>query len=112
MIQAKEEWDVMTLDIPSIFIQTTMLIDVEWTIIKKRSVLVDILVEIASKVHKDFVICDRKKNNILYVNILKPLCGMMKVGILYYKKFTKDITEIKYALNPYEPCVVNKIVNN
>ena len=70
------------------------------------------LVEIVSKVYKDFVTYNGEKSKILYISILKPLCGMMKVAILYYKQFIKDITKIDYAINPYEPCIANKIVNN
>ena len=79
---------------------------------KIRGVLVDILVEIAPEVCRDFLTYDGKNNKILYVSMLKPLCGMMKAAILYYKQFAKDITEIDYALNPYEPCVANKMVDN
>ena len=79
---------------------------------KIRGVLVDMLVKIAPEVYKDFVNYNREKSKILYISMLKPLCGMMKVAILYYKQFIKDITKIDYAINPYEPCVANKIVNN
>ena len=108
VIEAKEERDIITLDIPNAFIQTAMLTDIERTIIKIRGILVGILVKIAPQVYRDFVTCDRKKN----VSMLKPLCSMIKVAILYYKQFVKDIIEIDFTLNLYEPCVTNKMVNN
>ena len=89
-----------------------MLTDVQRTIMKIQGVLVDMLVEIAPEVYKDFVNYNREKSKILYISMLKPLCGMMKVAILYYKQFIKDITKIDYAINPYESCIVNKMVNN
>ena len=35
---------------------------------------------------------------------------MLQSSLLYYKKFVKDIEEIGFELNPYDPCVANKMV--
>ena len=43
--------------------------------------------------------------------MLKALYGMIKVSILYYKKFRTDIESIGYLVNPYDACVANKIIN-
>ena len=42
--------------------------------------------------------------------MLKALYGMILSSMLYYKKFHKDLESIGYKVNPYEPCVVNKII--
>ena len=36
---------------------------------------------------------------------------MMQSSLLYYKKFRKDIESIGFKINPYDPCVANRIVN-
>ena len=48
---------------------------------------------------------------LVYVIMLKALYGMILSSMLYYKKFHKDLELIGYKVNPYEPCVVNKIIN-
>jgi hypothetical protein len=35
---------------------------------------------------------------------------MMVASLLYYHKFTKSLTEIGFEINPYDPCVVNKMM--
>ena len=36
---------------------------------------------------------------------------MLQSGLLYYQKFQKDIEEYGFKVNPYDPCVANKMVN-
>ena len=52
-----------------------------------------------------------ENKKILYVKMLKALYGMLKSSLLYYKKFRKDIEEIGFEVNPYDPCVANRMVN-
>jgi hypothetical protein len=35
----------------------------------------------------------------------------MVASLLYYCKFTKSLTSVGFKINPYDPCVANKIVN-
>ena len=42
--------------------------------------------------------------------MLKALYGMILLSMLYNKKFHKDLESIGYKVNPYEPCVENKII--
>ena len=102
----------MTADIPNAFVQTD--IDPkekgDRIIMKIRGALVDMLVDISPEVYKGFV---SKENGtkVLYVEMLKALYGMLQSSLLYYKKFRKDIESIGFVINPYDPCVANRIVN-
>ena len=69
------------------------------------------LCEIASEFYEDFVAHDNDNNKISYTSILKLLCGMLKASILHYQKFIGGTSEIRYELNYYDSCVVNKIIN-
>ena len=42
---------------------------------------------------------------------LNALYGIMKAALLFYIKFVKNIKSIEFELNPYDPCVANKIVD-
>ena len=37
--------------------------------------------------------------------------SMLQSSLLYYKKFRNDIKSIGFEVNPYDPCVANRIVN-
>ena len=36
---------------------------------------------------------------------------MMRSALLFYMKFVKDLEGDGYIINPYDPCLTNKIVN-
>ena len=111
VIEAKQQRDIMTLDIPNAFVQTSIPPGEEKVIKKIRGVLVDILCELAPEVYKDYVVRERK-NKLLYVEMLKALYGMLVASLLYYKKFPEDIATIGFEVNPYDVCVANRIVHD
>ena len=112
VVDAKQKRDVMILDIPNAFVQTTIPQGEkdERIIMKIRGVLVDMLVEMSPEIYEEYVVYEKGKK-VLYVQLLKALYGMMKASVLYYKKFRKDIEEIGYEVNPYDICIANKMVN-
>ncbi len=68
------------------------------------------LLEIAPKVYKGYSTYEGKMK-VLYIKMLKAIYGMLQSSLLYYKKFHKDIESIGFEVNPYDPCVANRIVN-
>ena len=52
-----------------------------------------------------------KRQKVLYVHILRAIYGMLMSGLLFYKKFRKAIEGKGYEVNPYDPCVANKMIN-
>ncbi|KAG7350725.1 reverse transcriptase RNA-dependent DNA polymerase [Nitzschia inconspicua] len=111
-IDAKQKRDVMTSDIPNAFVQT----DVdkhkigERIVMKIKGPMVDMLIEMAPEIYSDYVI-EENGRKVLYVMILKALYGMLQSSLLYYNKFRKDIESIGFEVNPFDPCVANRIVN-
>ena len=112
VLDAQQQRDVMTLDVPNAFVQTTVPQEEndEKIIMKIRGALVNLLVEISPETYKDYLI-QEGKGKVLYVRMLKALYGMMKASVLYYKKFRSDIESIGYEVNPYDPCVANKEID-
>jgi hypothetical protein len=80
-------------------------------IIKIHGVLVDILVQIAPDVYKSYITTDKKGTEQLLVQCQNALYGTMVASLLYYRKFTKSLTSVGFKINPYDPCVANKIVD-
>ena len=73
VIEAKEECDFMTLDMPNAFLQKIMPTDSERTIMKIRVMLVEMLIEISPEACKDYVAYDGNNDQMLYVSMLKLL---------------------------------------
>jgi hypothetical protein len=110
IIDAEEERDVAVIDIPNAFIQTRIEDEKDMVFIKLRGVLVDILEEIAPEVYKAYVTKDKKGVKQLIVQCQNALYGTMVASLLYYRKFVKSLTDIDFEINPYDPCVANKLV--
>ncbi len=112
IIDANENRDVMTADIPNAFIQAKIpdtKDGEERVLMKITGVLVDLLVEQAPEIYRDYVVYENGKK-VLYVQVLKALYGMLVAALLWYKRFRQDLEDQGYKFNPYEPCVANKLI--
>ena len=111
VIEAEEERDVATCDIPNAFIQTQVEEkdqDGNRTIMKIRGILVDVLCEM-DPVYGEHVIIENKQK-VLYVHITKAIYGLLASAMLFYRRFTQDLIGYGFTINPYDPCVANKQV--
>jgi hypothetical protein len=111
IVDAEEGRDVAVIDIPNAFVQTRVEDEKDMAFIKIRGVLVDILVEIAPDVYRSYVTKDKKGVAQLLVQCQNTLYGTMVASLLYYRKFAKSLTDIGFVINPYDPCVANKIID-
>jgi hypothetical protein len=41
----------------------------------------------------------------------KALYGMMKSTLLFYRKLVAELHDMGFKINPYDPCIANKMVN-
>jgi len=110
IIDAEEDRDVAIIDIPNAFVQTRVEDEKDMAFIKLRGVLVDILVGIAPDVYGPYVTEDKKGVKQLLVQCQNALYGTMVASLLYYRKFVKSLTDVGFELNPYDPCVANKMI--
>lgn len=69
------------------------------------------MVQVAPEIYSKYIIYNNKGETMLYVRLLKALYGIIRAAILFYEKFLNDIEGISFEVNPYDPCVANKIVN-
>ena len=111
IVDAQENRDVTVIDIPNAFIQTRVEDEADMAIIKIRGILVNILVEIAPNVYKDYVYYNKKGVKQLLVQCQNAIYRMMVASLLYYWKFMKSLRSIRFEINPYDPCVANKMVD-
>ena len=108
VIEAKEGRDVAVLDIPNAFVQTDM--EGEQVLMKMKGDLAELMVTTAPQLYRKYLITE-KGQPVLYVKLLKALYGCLKSALLFYKKLVKDLINEGFEINPYDPCVANKIIN-
>ncbi len=112
VIDAHEERDVMTCDIPNAFIQALMpkVKDGDETVMMKiTGVLVDMLVKLNPELYGRYVVYERnRRNKVLYVQVMRAIYGMLEAAILWYKKFRGELEQKGFKFNPYDPCVANR----
>ena len=47
----------------------------------------------------------------MYARLSKALYGMLRDALLFYKRLRSDLENMGFKINPYDPCVANKMVN-
>jgi hypothetical protein len=110
-VEAKENRDVMSADLPHAFIQTDMDYNgTERMMMKIRGPLVDMLIALDSELYSEYVVYEREEK-VIYVILLKALYGTLVAALLFYKKLKKDLESIGFKINPYDSCVANRVVN-
>jgi hypothetical protein len=103
IINAEEERDVATVDIPNAFIQTRVEKKEECCIIKLHGILVDMLEEIAPGVYTPYVRVDRKGVKVLILECWNAVYGTMMASLLFYRKFRNSLHSIGFETNLYDP---------
>ena len=75
-----------------------------------RGKLAEIMVHIASQIYRSYVKMDKKGTPILYVILKKALYGLLRSSLLFYRKICGELEAYGFKINPYDPCVGNKMV--
>ena len=111
IVDAEEERDVAVADIPNALIQTQVEKEKDVVFVNIHGVLVDILVEIAPDVYKSYAKKDKRGVKQLLVQCQSALYGTMLASLLYHRKFVKSLMDIDFEINPYDPCIANKMID-
>lgn len=107
VIDALEGRDVAVVDIPGAFMQADMdeLVHVRFT-----GLMVDKLLEIDYEMYAPYIVYEGKVK-CLYVELLKALYGTLRAARLFWEKLSSKLKEWGFITNPYDSCVVNKMIN-
>ena len=74
-----------------------------------RVKLYELMVKNAPEVYRKYVVIEKGKM-VLYVQLLKALYGCLRSALLFYRKPLDELEYRGFILNPYDPCVVNKMI--
>ena len=70
-----------------------------------------VLVKInGNETFKNYVSIEKGKKS-LYLQLTKALYGCMQSALLWYETFKDCLEEMGFKLNPYDPCVANKVID-
>ena len=107
-IDAKEDRDVATCDLPGCFLQTPM----EGRIILRiDGEGAKMLVELDPTTWKKHLQIIRGRP-VIFVLCDKAIYGTVKAALLSYRKLTGHLTDWGFEMNPYDPCCWNKMIKN
>ena len=96
------------MDLPGAFLHAD---NDDLVIMKMTGKLAELMAKTDPHLYRPFVINDSKGQPILYVRLQKALYGLLKSALLFYQKLVADLTSLGFTINPYDPCVANKIVS-
>jgi hypothetical protein len=74
-------------------------------------ILAELMVKVAPSLYRKFITNNTKGKPALHVQLEKAVYGMMKSALLFYRKLVADLPSIGFEINPYDPCVANKMIN-
>ncbi len=106
-IVVKENREVVTINIPGAFLHAD---NEDYVIMKMVGTLVELMVKTNPKMYRQYVVLE-KGRSVLYLQLQKGLYGMMKSALLFYRKLVSELKEMGFEINPYDPCIANKMVN-
>jgi len=79
---------------------------------KIRGPLVDMLLEqLAPKIYSKFGVY-KGKSNVLQIRVLMAIYEILLSTLLFYRKLRKDLEQIGFEANPYDPCVANRMISS
>eukprot|EP00956_Cyclotella_meneghiniana_P026461 scaffold57247_cov37-Cyclotella_meneghiniana.AAC.7 len=107
-IDAHEGRVVVTCDIPGAFLHADLDEEVYMLL---RGQLADLMVKVDPELYGPYVTKSKKGESLLYVKMKKAMYGLLRSALLFYLRLVKDLNEYGFELNPYDPCVANKIVD-
>ncbi len=110
LVDVQEIHDITIVDIPNAFIQTVMENNEDKVIMRIRGHMVDVLVKVAPRVYGPYVLSNKQGRKQLLVQCLNAIYRTMVASLLYFCKFTRSLKNQGYVMNPYNPCVWNKMI--
>jgi hypothetical protein len=109
-INAQEQRDVATIDIPGAFLNT---FNDKETFMLLKGRLAELMVQVNPNLYQKYIIYNKNNQALLYVKLSKAIYGLLTSALLFYKKIVANLQNYKapFVINPYDPCVANTIIN-
>ena len=103
-----EERDVAIIDIPGAFLNAFLDDTVH---VKMEGILADALIKIDPVLYGPMATKTSTGKTLIYVRLTRALYGCLKSSLHFFQQLSKVLYDEGFEENPYDPCVVNKIIN-
>jgi hypothetical protein len=108
VVNAQERRKVVTIDIPGAFMHSDM---DELIHMRLEGPLAELLARVDPEKYKTHFVMENGKK-VIYVILQKALYGTLQAALLFWQNISAFlIEELGFEMNPYDRCVVNKIIN-
>ena len=107
VVDAREGRAVAVLDVANAFLHAH---NDERVIMLLCRKLAEMMARIDPSMYREYVTYSKNGVHMLYVRLSKTLYGMLRDALLFYKSLISDLEDRGFVVNPYDPCVVNKMV--
>ena len=107
VIAAHKKCFVRCYDVPVAFLHTE---SDENVLMVLRGELAEMMVHIAQQIYRPYVKMDKKGTPIIYIRLKKAIYGLLRSSLLFYRKLCGELEAYGFNINPYDPCVGNKMV--
>jgi hypothetical protein len=105
--EGREVAVVSVVDVRGAFISASM---DEEVIMSLQGCLDALMTKMAPDIYIIYITIDSNTQPVPYVKLHKSLCGYICSALLFYKKFVEDLELKNFELNPYDPCITNKLI--
>ena len=111
LIDAYEERDVGTYDVPGAFLQASLSPkpNNERVLMRLVGNFVDIMCKVNPEHTKNVIYENGRK--VLYMEVLQAIYGCIESALRWYELYSETLSKEGFVINPYDKCVANKIVN-
>jgi Reverse transcriptase (RNA-dependent DNA polymerase) len=106
-IDATENQDVATVNIPGAFMHGDMDDDVYMVLEGKMA---ELFIRLNPQQYAPFLYSHNGRK-LLYVKLKKALYGTLKVALLFWNHLSAKLESWGFVANPYDSCIINKIIN-
>ncbi len=106
-IDTRENREVVTTNIPGLFLHAT---NDDYVVMQMNRTLSKLMAKTDPKLFRKYLV-DKKGKKVLYLRLQKAQYGMMKSFLLFYQKLVSELKSMGFGVNPYDPCIANKIVD-
>jgi Reverse transcriptase (RNA-dependent DNA polymerase) len=107
IIDAMEEQDVATVDVPGAFTQTDM---DELVHVRLVGPMVELLERVNPKLYRKHIVMEKGKR-VLYAKLKKALYGTLRAALLFWRDLAKTLESYGFVINPYNRCVANIMID-
>jgi hypothetical protein len=107
VVDAAENHNVATCDIPGAFMQSDMKGKI---VMKLEGVMAEVILKIDPKQHTKHVEKENGKD-VTCVILAKALCGTLQAALLFWQNMSTELKKWGFEINPCDFCVANKTIN-